>query len=117
MGTLGTVSIVREAKVILKVSVTHDGYNAKRFSDELQRLISRLEPDLRFKVITLNDIHKLAGKCEFGSRDCLVVMNETEYVFHGDVDLPEETYRRTFNDPMIHPVYRIVAENTVVINL
>lgn len=98
--THGLVSITRDGKVICKVVVGCDGYNA----DKLARWVSRM------KTTDPDKIYIAAEGLDFGCRDCLVVqLPDGDYRPRGKEELSVESaklYRDNFDKPHFNPRWK-----------
>lgn len=90
--TNGIVSITRNGKTVFKVVAGCDGYNAPK----LAQAIRETGPS------TLDQVYDLALDCDFGCKECLVVIGECGERYEGDEPLGP-LYRSTFADPRFNP--------------
>lgn len=96
MATQGLVTVVKDGRVVMKIITGSDGMHAPTLASVLKA--SRQVPQLE-------EAYKLALSLGFGSRGSLVVMNETQELFHGDDDL-SSLYRETFGQPEFNPRWK-----------
>lgn len=92
MATQGVVSIAKSGQTIIKAICGCNGYQAQ----ELVNAVKGKHCD----TLTLRSVYDAAREVAFGCRNCLVVMDQEEIIFNGE--LPD-LYRKTFDDPEFNP--------------
>lgn len=93
MESQGLVSIMCEGKVAMKIIAGFNGMKAQLLGQNIRRL-------RRFP--TLDEAYDLALEKGFGSKECLVVITNTEIRHAPHEELPER-YRQTFHQPFSNP--------------
>ena len=97
--TNGIVSVLSGARVIVKVIVGCDGYNAKLLADRLRKR----------RAVDVDIAYDAALDVGFGCPQCLVVMDADRIRFEGDEPVDDwredlrTRYRKTFTDPKFNP--------------
>lgn len=93
MGTQGLVSVMCEGRVAMKIIAGSNGMRAESLGRDIRRL-------KRFP--TLEEAYDLALAIGFGSKDCLVVITNSE-IKHAPNEGLAERYRQTFDQPFFNP--------------
>jgi len=107
MGTQAIISLVKKDHTFIKVICGCNGYNAEK--------LARIIKDNRLEKI--RDIYKVALENHFGCKDCLVVMDENDVIFNGDVKL-DPLYRETFDNPSFNPRWKNgIADNVIILKI
>jgi len=107
MSSQGLVAVVLNGKVVMKFICNFNGNNAKR----LASLIKDSWP------MTIDEAYSLAQYVGFGSKECLVVMDEKQEKFYGKMKL-HSRYRETFTHPEFNPVWHLgLADFTEIVEI
>lgn len=110
MGTQAVVSIVDEqGKTIVKAVCGCDGYYAPQLAEKIATK----------QAHTAKQVYDLARTLHFGCDLCLVVIDKTNTMYRGGLEL-SALYRSTFDDPNFNPRWeygtadytRVVVINT-----
>lgn len=95
MATQGTIAVIKNGQVVMKIVAGCDGYNAKATAETVGKSWP-LNPRQAMAI---------AGEKGFGCPSCLVVITDTD--LHTDSeDEPNELYRKTFKDPHFNPRWK-----------
>lgn len=92
MATQGLVTVIDGGRVLMKVVTGSDGYNAKPVADRIRQSWP----------CTAQEAYQIALDGNFGNKDSLVVMTDSEVVSKTDEDLSPR-YRETFQQPQFNP--------------
>jgi len=96
MATQGVVTVLKDAKVAMKIVVGCDGYNAANIAQIIRAA---------GKVPTVREAYKTALQLTCGCRDCLTIITTDEIFFMGSEDVGP-LYRETFDDPRFNPRWK-----------
>jgi len=90
--TQGLISVTHNDEVVMKIVVGCNGYHFKK-------VVKQLKGEW---PVSLERAYEIALENDFGSENCLVVMDGNSEIFKGDED-HSPLYRETFADPNFNP--------------
>lgn len=91
--TQGMVVVRADGKVVMKIVVGCEGMRAKNVMSDIKRLWP----------VTIDGAYHVALENGFGSRDCLVVVTESDIRHEGAEKGIFEGYKANFEDPYFNP--------------
>lgn len=107
MATQGLVTVQKSGRVIMKVVAGCNGYQAQR----LARRMRRAWP------LSVDEVHDMALRAQFGEPGCLVVITRNAARFEGG-DRLNRRYRATFTKPRFNPRWRHgTADHIAIVNV
>jgi len=112
VSTTGIVSVSTRSGFLMKITATCNGMKAPAVADAIMGAAQTLN-----RTPTPDEVYEIARQTDFGCKECLVVMDAEEEVYHGS-DIPGPKYREHFARAKYHPAgWRGESEHTAEVAL